>query len=423
MVMTSIIGNNDSTLKRCAVEIAKSTAEVINYDVIITNTKAIIVGASNVKRMGTLHEASLGVIATGRGKTTTRQEAGSMKGTLPGVTYPISSTSGTVVGTMAITGEAEKVRPFALIVKKQIEILLKERELCEYAVNRESTLQNFIQDLSTFVPGVSNEAMLLARACDFNYDRTWYYIPVTIDLYQFGRFAISIRQDYIDGKGEKPETVIQNVRRRILLEIRRIFHDSRDISTVESNNHFIILHALNSASTSLDIARISSRIKERSHTLLDEIMKAGLNAAIGIGSPALGIAELSASYKEAWRALMLGKKFKQGPGVYSIYDYRMEEMISTITAPVRNRFVISSTKLLRTQPDWEELRDTIKEWCNSQFSLVKTAELLHIHRNTLIYRLDKIHRISGLDMKDFRICLNLYMALLLEQYVGPGTKE
>lgn len=424
MVIQSQHSGFDSALRRHAMEIAQSTSEVISYDVIITDIDGIIVGASDESRIGELHEASLEVINDRRGRSTSEEQAKYLKGTLPGVTYPINSMSGSVVGSMAITGESDQVRPFALIVKKQIEILLKERELCEYAINREHILQDFIQDLSTFVPGVSNETMLLARASDFKYDRTWVYVPIAIDLYQFGRFAVSVRQRYMQKKGEKPEIIIQNVKRKILLEIRKIFNGPKDISTMESNNHFVVLHAAQSAEALPTVAaKTSTDTKARTDVLLNKIMEEGLNAAIGIGSPALGIANLAKSYKEAWRTLGLGKKFMQGPGVYCIDDYRLEEMVSTVAPSVRNRFVVSSLKGLREQPDWEDLKETIKLWCESGFSLVNTAKNLHLHRNTVLYRLEKIKNCSGYDLKNFRVCLNLYTALILDRFLGPGNKE
>ena len=69
------------------------------------------------------------------------------------------------------------------------------------------------------------------------------------------------------------------------------------------------------------------------------------------------------------------------------------------------------------------MRETIREWCESGFSLVEAARRMHVHRNTLIYRLEKLNKESGLDLKDFRTCLNLYLALVMDRYVGPAVKE
>ncbi|MCF4150973.1 helix-turn-helix domain-containing protein [Dethiosulfovibrio sp. F2B] len=216
---------------------------------------------------------------------------------------------------------------------------------------------------------------------------------------------------------------IPHVKRKILLEIRRIFNGPRDISTMESNNRFVVLHGVRPAESYPAPSNAVAGTREKTEELLGRIMDEGLNAAVGIGSPALGIADLAASYKESWRALTLGKKFMQGPGVYCIDDYRLEEMISTVAPSVRNRFVLSNLKALREGPDWNELKDTIRSWCESGFSLVNTAKELHLHRNTVIYRLDKIKAYSGHDLRDFRTCLNLYTALLLDRFLGPGSKE
>lgn len=423
MVIGPQQSGSDSTFRRYAIEIAKSTADIIGFDVIITDTDGLIVGASDSRRIGELHEASLEVIMDRRGSSTSEEEAKELKGTLPGVTYPISSMSGGIVGSMAITGDADRVRPFALIVKKQIEILLRERELFESIENREHILQDFIQDLSTFVPGISNETVLLARASEFRYDRTWIYVPVTIDLYQFGRFAIAVRQRHVKKEGEKPEVIIQNVKRKVLLEIRKIFNGSKDISMMESNNRFVVLHAVRPAEPYTPSSNCTVETRKKAEALLERVMAEGLNAAIGLGSPSLGIANLAKNYKESWRALTLGKKFMQRPGVYCIDDYRLEEMVSTLAPSVRNRFILSNLKGLRELPDWEELKQTIQSWCEEGFSVVNTAKRLHLHRNSVLYRLEKIKSCSGHDLKDFRTCLNLYAALILDRFLGPGSKE
>ena len=415
--------DENGLLQKCVQEIAVATAAAIGYDVIITDMDAVVVGASKAARIGEMHEASLEVISSGGNSETTEYQAQDLSGTLPGVTYPIHAMNGKIVGTMAITGDPGKVRPFALIVKKQIEILLRERELYAYSVNRESTLQNLIQDLSSFVPGVSNETVLTARASEFGYDPSWYYVPVAVDLYQFGRYALQIRKESQFG-GKDAETKILRIKKAVLASVRRIFSQRRDVSTISSNNRFVVLCAAENSVNGLEHeAEVMAKVREMSETLLRSIETLGLRAAIGLGSPALGIQALAGSFQESWKALFLGKKFCQSPGVYNIKDFRLEDVISTLDTPVRSRFIQSVTGKLRKFPDWEEMRDTIKGWCESGFSLIEASRRLHIHRNTLIYRLEKMNRITGLDMKDFKTCLNLYLALVMDQYVGPAVRE
>ncbi len=410
-------------LRKNAQEIAVSIASAINYDVLITDSQGVVVGASSAARLGTLHEPAQQVIASGQTIETDEEEAGRMKDTKPCVTAPIQSMNGQMVGAMSITGLPDKVRPFTVIVRQQIELLLRERELYAYSVNRESTLQNLVQDIGSFVRGVSNEALLLSRAQEYGYDRGWYYIPIAVDLYQFGRFALMIRER-MRSQSENAETRILNVKKAALASIRKIFSEPRDLSAMLGNNRFVILYA---AAKNENMAghesEVAAEAQKRAEKILKELEALELKAAIGIGSPASGMYELAESYQEAWKALFIGKKFKQQPGVYNIADYRLEDVITTIDASVRNRFVQAVTGKFRRYPDWEQMRDSIREWCESGFSLVEAARRLHVHRNTLIYRLDKLDKESGLDLKDFRTCLNLYLALVMDQYVGPAVQE
>jgi carbohydrate diacid regulator len=70
---------------------------------------------------------------------------------------------------------------------------------------------------------------------------------------------------------------------------------------------------------------------------------------------------------------------------------------------------------LVTQPDWPDLRATLIAWSESGFNLVRTAQALHIHRNTLIYRLEKVERLTGRPWRDHRSSLTLYLACLASQ--------
>ncbi len=409
-------------LTKWAAEIAGSTAEVIGYDVIITDTEGIIIGASNILRLGSLHEQSLDVIRYNRGAAVDETEAQKFRGTLPGVTYPIQSMTGKVVGSMAITGKPVNVKPFALIVKKQIEILLRERELQEYATNREETLQAIIHDISHYISGISDRRMLISRAREFGFDPSFHYIPIAVDLYQFARYARKIRNDCLKDRTETPELLIQKTKNEILKRIRLAFPDPADISVMTGNNKYFILHSVGNSPSGRERS-IYRYTTSSCRQILEDLAKMNLNAAIGIGSMAGNLEELSNSYQEAWRALQLGKKYNQGPGIYNIQDYRVEELLASLQPGLRNRFIQRNVAAFRQQNDWEELRQTFLTWCENNFSLVSAARELHIHRNTLNYRLEKIRRIGNVELRNYRDTLKLYLALRLEKFIGPGLHE
>ncbi|WP_308298822.1 helix-turn-helix domain-containing protein [Streptomyces sp. GESEQ-35] len=74
----------------------------------------------------------------------------------------------------------------------------------------------------------------------------------------------------------------------------------------------------------------------------------------------------------------------------------------------------------RVQPDWPVLRDTITAWCESGFNLVRASAALHIHRNTVVYRMNKIEQITGRPLREHRTTMALYLACLTDE-LGDGA--
>lgn len=413
--MASWKSESEKVLSGCAQEIARSTAGIVGYDVIITDMKGIIIGASRAERLGCHHEASDEVIRTGHSSATSAEVAATMSGTLPGVTHPIASLNGTVVGTMAITGEPEAVQPFALIVRKQIEILLREQERFALTVNRESSLQDLVQEMVSFAKGDGDEEALAARAGSYGIDARWYYLPLSAELYQLGRIAAGAT-----GMGrEVAEQEIYRLKADVLVEIRAAFGDRRALCTGTVAGRFAVFWPLGSEPDEEAIEEAVNRGRQ----LVDRLGSHGHKIAIGFGNPARGIRAVAQSYRDAGRALAMGKKLRRGPGVYRINEFRIEELLSLVDRRNRSRFAAPITSPLRAQFDWEDLKNTVRVWCDSGFSLVDASKRLAVHRNTLLYRQEKIERLTGRKARDFRAMLELYLALVIDEYDGPAQKE
>ncbi|MEV2210292.1 helix-turn-helix domain-containing protein [Streptomyces sp. NPDC050997] len=71
--------------------------------------------------------------------------------------------------------------------------------------------------------------------------------------------------------------------------------------------------------------------------------------------------------------------------------------------------------------DWSALRDTITAWCESGFNLVRASAALHIHRNTVVYRMHKIEQLTGRPLREHRTTMALYLACLADQLGGGGA--
>ncbi|MGI5452351.1 PucR family transcriptional regulator [Streptomyces sp. CA-249302] len=90
--------------------------------------------------------------------------------------------------------------------------------------------------------------------------------------------------------------------------------------------------------------------------------------------------------------------------------------------PARTRLLELTAAKLRAQPDWPALRDTITAWCENGFNLVRASAALHIHRNTVVYRMNKIEQITGRPLREHRTTMALYLACLADQLARGGEE-
>lgn len=133
-------------------------------------------------------------------------------------------------------------------------------------------------------------------------------------------------------------------------------------------------------------------------TVLEET---GLQASIGIGEVRHTLAQLGESYSQACTAVEVGRAFGPQQGVYAFDQLRLERFLMTVPREEGLRyhrllFNAQTAKLFN-----EEMLQTIEMFFQKDLNLSDTARQLFIHRNTLVYRLDKVQRQTGLDLRHF----------------------
>lgn len=133
-------------------------------------------------------------------------------------------------------------------------------------------------------------------------------------------------------------------------------------------------------------------------TVLEE---AGQNLMIGVGEEKNTLSQLGESYTEAKRALEVGSLFHPEEGVYVYSRLLLERFL--IGIPQEDCQYFHSLLFNRKTAKLfnEEMLQTIDMFFRKDLNLSDTARQLFIHRNTLVYRLDKVQRMTGLDLRHF----------------------
>jgi len=144
---------------------------------------------------------------------------------------------------------------------------------------------------------------------------------------------------------------------------------------------------------------------------------------VGIGSVVNDIKDLSRSFKEAEAALEVGKVFDVEKSVMNYKNLgigRIVYQLPTTLCEVFLQEVFSSGSL--ESLDRESLT-TIHSFFENNLNVSETSRKLFVHRNTLVYRLEKIKKLTGLDLREFEHAIIFRVALMVNKYLSSKTTK
>ncbi|TMR98637.1 CdaR family transcriptional regulator [Nonomuraea basaltis] len=386
-----------------AQEIARETSTIIGFNVLITDREGIVIGSGDTDRLGTFHEASVDVMRTLRSASHGTEAAYRLIGVQPGITLPILLNDESV-GTVGITGDPDQVERFGRVVRNQTEILLRESLLQRSLLLRESAIEDVLRDLAHFDPEITEPDLIAFKAHELGYD------------FRLSRSVVVM--DIDAPKEAHSPSEPGSFRAAMLRALRRTFPDPRDLVGSIAPGRFVVLRYLAMPYGEAPLTDLLTRCRG----MADDLVRPhGVACRIGVGGIAASVAELHDSYRDATNALYLMNRLGRSEHVTHIADVRVHDLLATVAHGARARFAQALLGPLRQQPGWELTRKTITAWCESGFNLVQASSALHIHRNTLVYRLNKIEALLGPSFRDARTCLSVYLACLIDELEGSAA--
>ncbi len=144
---------------------------------------------------------------------------------------------------------------------------------------------------------------------------------------------------------------------------------------------------------------------------------------VGIGEPKQQLGKLGESMKEARNAIEVGRVYKKGQNVFAYRKMLIERFLADVPKDMSMKYynLLFNRRTARLFND--EMIHTIEKFFENSLNLSETARQLYIHRNTLIYRLDKIQRIIGLDLRAFDDAVTFKMMMLLGKSDTDKTRR
>ena len=214
---------------------------------------------------------------------------------------------------------------------------------------------------------------------------------------------------------------------RAVFLVRQLGHS--DVSTVDvlsgmfpdkmqdfvisvNENDIAVIKQITPSTTDEDLEKIARSMED---TLKNELF---IKTVIGIGTVAEHLRSLADSYKEAQTAIDVGKVFDTEKSVINYENLGIGRLIYQLPTTLCEIFLSEVFKKSAIDSLDQETLFTINKFFENNLNVSETSRKLFVHRNTLVYRLEKIKKLTGLDLRQFDHAIVFKVALMVRKYLS-----
>ena len=209
----------------------------------------------------------------------------------------------------------------------------------------------------------------------------------------------------IETSHEKDSAALDNVR-------NLLGSKSRDFVTAVDEKNIIVVKELSEKDGNKELEKMAK-------DMLDLLRSEGGDEQVHIayGTMVNDIKEVSKSYKEAKLALDVGKIFFSEKDIVAYTTLGIGRLIYQLPLPLCKMFIKEIFEAKSPDDFDEETLTTINKFFENSLNVSETSRQLYIHRNTLVYRLDKLQKSTGLDLRVFEDAITFKIALMVVKYM------
>ena len=208
----------------------------------------------------------------------------------------------------------------------------------------------------------------------------------------------------IETKNEKDTNALETV--------RNIFSTkTKDFITAVDEKNIILVKEIKQTESYDDMNKIAKVVVDMLNT---EVMS---SVHVSYGTIVNEIKEVSRSYKEAKMALDVGKIFYENQNIIAYSNLGIGRLIYQLPLPLCKMFIREIFDGKSPDEFDEETLTTIDKFFENSLNVSETSRQLYIHRNTLVYRLDKLQKSTGLDLRVFEDAITFKIALMVVKYM------
>ncbi|SEW36674.1 transcriptional regulator, CdaR family [Ruminococcaceae bacterium KH2T8] len=202
-----------------------------------------------------------------------------------------------------------------------------------------------------------------------------------------------------------------------VLEILQNFYSDSDTACVLAMDETTAIVVLNAEEAVGSEDERNIFIQNSAQSILDCLNNEGLTVYIGVGSFVSLFQHISKSYRDAMLALRVGKIFEKNCFISRYDKLGLGRLIYQLPATLCQMFIdeVFPNEAYKTLDD--DTVATIESFFANNLNGSETSRELYVHRNTLVYRLDKVKKNTGLDLRSFDDAVLFKMASMVRTYL------
>jgi carbohydrate diacid regulator len=288
-------------------------------------------------------------------------------------------------------------------------------------------------DYAVFVNGEDAEAKLICSMAAVSLEGAKTYYEEKHDKASFVKNIISdnillgdiyVRAKELHFTSEQPRAVllvrqVESVDVTLIDTVQALFPDKNSDFVISMNeSDVVVVKQLSEGMDSRELVKMARQIED---TVYKEM---NIKVVIGIGTVAGHIRELARAYKEAQVAIDVGKVFDTEKTIINYENLGIGRLIYQLPTTLCEMFLQEVFKKNPIDALDQETLFTINKFFENNLNVSETARKLFVHRNTLVYRLEKIKKLTGLDLREFDDAITFKVALMVKKYlVSRGSKS
>lgn len=276
------------------------------------------------------------------------------------------------------------------------------------------------------IHNVIDNITIMGKLCVNQFENMMYLYEKRVDCNQFFQQLILDNLLLVDVHSQaKKMKVDVNARRMVfvieqkkkgdslLLETMKGIYDSgtKDVVTSVDESHIILVKTLTKTDT-------YESVNEIAKTLVDTLSaEAMVQVRVAYGSIVDDLKDVSKCYKEASMALDVGRIFYAHKDVLAYNELGIGRLIHQLPFSLCEMFLQEVFRGNALDQFDKETLATVNAFFENDLNISETARKMYLHRNTLGYRLDKIQKTTGLDVKKFEDALTFKIALMVSDHM------